>query len=343
MAQAGTPGGGSVSGIQQELYTYAADTGSANTYVITQSPSPTIIAGSIAVFKAAHANTGASTLNVNGGGAVAIKKQVSIALGAGDIAVGQIIVVVYDGTNWQLVGGSGDIAAQYVLGKPDANLTNAQVNSYAYNSPDCAATSPNTMDDEFDDTTGNSGTGNGLNARWTWLNQGVATIAYNNSCAVMDSVAATQNEKAIYQSTPSTPWEVTVKLATTGSSSNMWGGVFLEDSISGKIIDFFDSSQYGLQVFYMNSITSFNTQAFNSGVLAQAYNFCWMYFRIKDDGVNLTFSWSLTGVPPFYQLFQASRTAFLTNGPNRVGLVVDGWMGSSPFVKLFCDRFWRSL
>lgn len=54
-------------------------------------------------FKFTNANTGAATLNVNAGGAVAIKKNVSVALAAGDIAAGGIYLLGYDGTNYQLI------------------------------------------------------------------------------------------------------------------------------------------------------------------------------------------------------------------------------------------------
>lgn len=100
--------------IQQEKYVYAADTGAANAYAVTLSPVPTIVAGSEVVFKAANANTGASTLAVNGGTATAITKNGTTALASGDIAAGQIITAKYDGTQWQMVapgsgGGTGTV------------------------------------------------------------------------------------------------------------------------------------------------------------------------------------------------------------------------------------------
>lgn len=101
---ASTAGLATKSDVQQEAYTYAADTGSANAYAVTLSPTPTIVAGSVVVFKAANANTGGSTLAVNGGGAVAIKKDGATALSAGDISMRQIVCCVYDGTNYQAIG-----------------------------------------------------------------------------------------------------------------------------------------------------------------------------------------------------------------------------------------------
>lgn len=83
--------------------TYAADAGAGDTYSISLAASPaTYIAGQIFSFKANTANTGASTLNVNGLGAKAIKKNVSDDTETGDILANQINTVIYDGTNMQL-------------------------------------------------------------------------------------------------------------------------------------------------------------------------------------------------------------------------------------------------
>lgn len=54
-------------------------------------------------FVAAGANTGAVTLNINSIGANAVTKRGATALVAGDIASGAVCVVVYDGTQFQLV------------------------------------------------------------------------------------------------------------------------------------------------------------------------------------------------------------------------------------------------
>lgn len=82
---------------------YVVDTGATNAYVIT--PSPAIAAyatGQIFTFKSTNTNTLTSTLNVNAKGAVTIQRQ-GVALGAGDIISGQIYMVEYDGTNFQLI------------------------------------------------------------------------------------------------------------------------------------------------------------------------------------------------------------------------------------------------
>lgn len=82
---------------------YAADSGSANAYVVTLSPASfSLTAGMRVTFLAANANTTTSTLNVNSLGAVNIYKETGVALAAGDIQAGQIVEVVYDGTYFQM-------------------------------------------------------------------------------------------------------------------------------------------------------------------------------------------------------------------------------------------------
>lgn len=83
---------------------YAADTGSANTYAIALAPAITAhIAGLPIHFKAINANTGASTLAVNGLAAVAIKQVDGSDLPGGAIVAGQMITVMYTGTFYALM------------------------------------------------------------------------------------------------------------------------------------------------------------------------------------------------------------------------------------------------
>jgi len=82
--------------IDQELCFYV-DSGSANTYAIT--PSPAIAAyeeGQRFVFRAANASSGASTLNVNGLGAIAIQTADGSALLSNSILAGGFYEVTYD-------------------------------------------------------------------------------------------------------------------------------------------------------------------------------------------------------------------------------------------------------
>jgi len=83
---------------------YAADSGSANAYIIALSPVLTAqITGMPVCFKAAYTNTGISTLKINDLTALTIKKNGSSDLAAGDILAGQLVCVAYDGTYFQLI------------------------------------------------------------------------------------------------------------------------------------------------------------------------------------------------------------------------------------------------
>ena len=55
------------------------------------------------MFKANHANSGAATINVDSVGAKTIKKLHDQDLASGDIESGAICLIVYDGTNFQLI------------------------------------------------------------------------------------------------------------------------------------------------------------------------------------------------------------------------------------------------
>ncbi len=94
---------------------YAADAGSSDDYAITLTPAPgSYITGAHYRFKANTANTAAATLAVNGLAATPIVKVtggVTTALATNDIRVGQLVDVVYDGTNMQMQSTLGNAAA----------------------------------------------------------------------------------------------------------------------------------------------------------------------------------------------------------------------------------------
>jgi hypothetical protein len=82
---------------------YAVDGGSTDDYAISLDPAPSEYAEGLTIaFKANTANTGTATLDVNSLGQVAIKKNTDKALESGDIEADSVVIVVYDGTNFQL-------------------------------------------------------------------------------------------------------------------------------------------------------------------------------------------------------------------------------------------------
>lgn len=90
---------------------YAADAGASDAYAVTLSPVPASYTTGMTVrFKANTVNTGATTLNVNGLGAKDIRKGNNAVLADGDIAAGSVVEVVYDGTNFRLIGTTSNTA-----------------------------------------------------------------------------------------------------------------------------------------------------------------------------------------------------------------------------------------
>ena len=76
------------------------------TDTITASGSPTVasyVTGASYYFSPANTNTGAATINIDSLGAKSITKNGSVALTSGDLTAGRIAVVVYDGTQFQLI------------------------------------------------------------------------------------------------------------------------------------------------------------------------------------------------------------------------------------------------
>jgi hypothetical protein len=125
--------------IQNESYSYGADSGSTNAYAITLSPAPgSYTAGQNFIVKAASTNTGSATLNVNSLGAKTIKKlDGATNLASGDIVSGQIFVVEYDGTNFQLVspvanasGGGGGIPTNFTAGSSSTSSVSPAPSSF---------------------------------------------------------------------------------------------------------------------------------------------------------------------------------------------------------------------
>lgn len=83
---------------------YAPDTGAANAYVVTLSPSPgSYFAGLKVSFLSTHANTTSSTINVNGLGVKNILNRDLTNLSANQILTGMLVQLEYDGTQFQLM------------------------------------------------------------------------------------------------------------------------------------------------------------------------------------------------------------------------------------------------
>lgn len=136
---------------------YAVATGSANAYAIALSPAlDAYITGMPIMFMANHDNNGAATLNVNGLGAISLKKYINQNLVAGDIRNGQLVVGIYDGSAIQIVSVLCALAVEAASAvnqdlTTDAgptfdhlHLTSGQI---GFPASQVASSDPNTLDD----------------------------------------------------------------------------------------------------------------------------------------------------------------------------------------------------
>ena len=111
--------------IQFNSLLYAPSTGMENSYEILLSPAPTAYqTGMMITFKANFSNTAGATLDLNDLGPISIKKHVSDDLSANDINVGQMVIVIYDGINFQMTN--------YASNNTTNNTANNTTNNLIY-------------------------------------------------------------------------------------------------------------------------------------------------------------------------------------------------------------------
>jgi hypothetical protein len=97
---------------QSNAGAYGTSSTAANTYAVDLTPVPTsYTAGMLISVKFTNHNTGAATINVNSLGAKSIKNTDGSSLSAYDIYDGMVAVLLYDGTNFQLINANSKLSA----------------------------------------------------------------------------------------------------------------------------------------------------------------------------------------------------------------------------------------
>jgi len=90
---------------QTNSWISATDTGTANALVVALDPVPTSYPNLLCVKKAAANNTGATTINPNSLGAVAVVSKTGVALASGDWPASTVRLLAWNGSAYQIVGG----------------------------------------------------------------------------------------------------------------------------------------------------------------------------------------------------------------------------------------------
>ena len=113
---------------------YLTDTGAANAIVVTTptSVTATYTAGLMLVVKVVAANTGATTINVNSLGLKNVTYPSTSALSANALLTGSLALVVYDGTQFILLGAAnlGYVTLTGTETLTNKTLTNPTVTNY---------------------------------------------------------------------------------------------------------------------------------------------------------------------------------------------------------------------
>lgn len=220
----------------------------------------------------------------------------------------------------------------YVLGTRDPNNPNFAANPTAYYGMDAQPGTAGRLDDEFN--------GNSLNtSRWAWFNAGGATATLGNSLLTLqDPPSAGNDVRAIYQNVPSSPWTVVTKVVAMDMVSYAnWAqvGIVLVDG-NGKAITCDLSVRstnptFGFEFSNWSTGSAWNSFASSAGIVGTMPSVSFpLWFKVQDDGTNITCSFSRTGAL-YFPVGSVSRTAFLSSGPTGVGLLI-GSNGSNSVV-----------
>lgn len=169
-----------------KLLNYADDTGPANAHAVAPSPSPApaaYAAGQAVLLKPANATTGASTLNVSGLGAKAVKLPDGTDTGTNTMVATGVYLLVYDGTNFVLANPA--IAANLLLARGSTLASAATVNLGAANSDYV----------EISGTTTITSLGSATARNHVWVKfQGSLTLTHNAASLVLPAGASIQTQ-----------------------------------------------------------------------------------------------------------------------------------------------------
>jgi hypothetical protein len=242
------------------------------------------------------------------------------------------ILPVANGGTGSSTGVYAPVGDAYVVGIADATLTGAVVNPTSYYGVDAAPASPNTMNDEFN--------GSMLNARWTVLNA-VGTTSRTLANSLLTMTTQTNSVQYIYQAEPATPCEfeikVTVGSAGGGFNYNIGFGIGDSGTVSSAKLVFFNwNSNTGAMAIdkWTNPSTfSANTSTFSIPTFAAPT----LYFKVKDDGTNFTYTYSYDGLNFLAANAAISRTNFLGT-PTTIGIFLPG---NSSKTSVFSIEFFR--
>lgn len=272
-----------------------------------------------------------------------------------------------DGITWRKVGSVGRTA--YLPAGPNAVgfiLDTNDVNSCEWfrrtdlgytpqsvlppATPDSTPLVAGTLDDEF------NGLAGVVPSAFSWVNQGTCTVQQDGQGAAIfihPAFGTSATDWALFlKAVPAAPWEVTCKwtFAPDAGTNFTFAGVCVRDSVSAKFLTFHIDSSLGMNVSGYTNPSTYG--GYNPATGTIDTGGAWplkalriggaFYFRVKDDGANLIFSYSVDGGHTYRAWATVARTAFMTNAPNQVGICCGTQINGVRNVATF-DWFRRTL
>lgn len=192
--------------------------------------------------------------------------------------------------------------------------------------PDTHPASPNAADDEFEgaalDTAGTRRAGA---TAWTLFSVGTNTQVLADGSLVLTQVAGGQVWNIISQPAPATPWRYRTKVALSVPSAAPVAGFVLYNDTSNKLI------QVGFwptgPLVWFNQTgplpgSTFGSSVFSGNLAQNDTNptTSWGYFEVENDGTNIIFRASVTGVSGSFQELVRQTLATWIGSVDRVCL-----------------------
>jgi len=175
-------------------------------------------------------------------------------------------------------------------------------------------------------------------ANFSIINQGGATIADSSAGIVIADNASNDNWRMAVQAVPSTPYSFVFLLAIYLQPLNYnQAGVIFRDSSTGKLQVFTLRLVNGPITIVVNNFSS--PTAFAAAPASVPNNFgsgLW-FFKVRDDGTNVTYSFGIDGVN-WSQIYTVAKSAgYLgSSGYNQIGFGLDPASGGTGVDMVTC-------
>lgn len=299
------------------------------------------VAGNLSLETNGNLNASQSVLNLVAGANITITNTANgnvVIAGQGGGAGGAVTfatngVFNSSNSNLNLIAGNNITLTSSANGNVTISVSSVSgVPTAISQGPDWPPANPTAYDDEF--------TEGALAGKWTVVGNVSHVSVSGTYLSLRAQGTGGDYFDYIWETAPTPPYTITAKIAPTFyNSAYTYSGIIFGDS-TGKVVMFQYNNGIAVAVNYWTNNTTFNSTPvgpynLNLGGV--------VYFRVADDGTNLTFACSNDGVS-FVSFGGAgiSRTAFLTSGPTRIGVGSGLNQATSSNCTFGCDWFRRT-